>query len=146
MPTQNIFERSSGLSVMRSLRRRARGQSSAMGEVLLCRLDDIPDPGCRMFDFGAGGWPAEGFVVRRGDSVYGYVNVCPHAGHALNWKPDAFLTRDGNLIMCSAHGAVFEIETGLCVAGPCPGQSLRRLTVRVADGRVWVRPVGDALP
>lgn len=117
-----------------------------MGEVLLCRLDDIPDPGCRMFDFGAGGWPAEGFVVRRGDSVYGYVNVCPHAGHALNWKPDAFLSRDGNLIMCSAHGAVFEIETGLCVAGPCPGQSLRRLTVRVADGRVWVRPVGAARP
>lgn len=110
-----------------------------MAEAPLCRLEDIPDPGSRLFDFGEGGWPAEGFVVRRGNSVYAYVNVCPHAGHALNWRPDAFLTPDRSLILCSAHGALFDIETGMCVAGPCPGSSLRRLAVRVADGCVFVR-------
>lgn len=113
-----------------------------MTETLLCRLDDIPDPGSRLFDFGEGGWPAEGFVVRKGEEVHAYVNVCPHAGHALDWRPDGFLTRDRSMIMCSAHGAVFEIETGLCVAGPCPGRSLRRLQVRVEAGRVLVRSAG----
>ncbi len=116
-----------------------------MTETLLCRLDDIPNPGSRLCDFGEGGWPAEGFVVRKGEEVYAYVNVCPHAGHALDWRPDGFLTRDRSMIMCSAHGAVFEIETGLCVAGPCPGKSLRRVPVRVADGRVLVRPAGQTL-
>jgi nitrite reductase/ring-hydroxylating ferredoxin subunit len=70
--------------------------------------------------------------------VYAYVNVCPHAGRALNWKPGAFLTRQGNLIMCSAHGAIFEIETGICVAGPCPGARLRALAARVSGGLVDV--------
>ncbi|MGH8496485.1 MAG: Rieske (2Fe-2S) protein [Gammaproteobacteria bacterium] len=117
---------------------------SALAEIALCRLDEIRDPGTRLFDLGSGGWPAEGFVVRRGEEVFAYVNVCPHAGHALDWRPDGFLTNDRSMIMCSAHGAVFELETGLCVAGPCPGRSLRRLRVRVADGDVLVDPSGDA--
>lgn len=108
--------------------------------MLICRLDDLPDPGARLFDLGAGGWPAEGFVVRKGEEVFAYVNVCPHAGHALDWRPDGFLTKDRSMIMCSAHGAVFEVRSGLCVAGPCAGVSLRRLPVRVADGCLLLDP------
>src|SRR5678816_3770254 len=103
----------------------------------ICALDEIADPGARDFII-PHDWPLHAFVVRRGDRAYAYVNVCPHAGRALNWKPEAFLTRDGNLIMCSAHGAIFEIETGICVAGPCPGAHLRALPVRIAGGLVDV--------
>jgi nitrite reductase/ring-hydroxylating ferredoxin subunit len=40
--------------------------------------------------------------------------------------------------MCAAHGAIFEIETGICVAGPCPGARLRPLPVRLSSGLVDV--------
>lgn len=74
----------------------------------------------------------------RGDRVFAYVNTCPHAGHALDWKPDHFLTSDRAFIQCASHGALFEIESGLCVAGPCGGKRLRALPVRVEEQRVLV--------
>ncbi len=102
------------------------------------RLDEIDDPGCREFTIGEGDWPFRGFVVRQGDAVYAYQNYCMHVGHPLNFKPDSFLTKDKSLIICASHGALYEIDSGLCVAGPCPGKTLRALPVRVEDGEVIV--------
>jgi len=36
------------------------------------------------------------------------------------------------------HGALFDVETGTCVSGPCAGRSLRALPLRVADGWVFL--------
>ena len=105
----------------------------------LCTLDDLADPGARGFVSGTAQNPLPGFVVRKGAEVFAYVNICPHAGRPLNWKPDAFLTRDNSTIMCSAHGALFEITTGLCVAGPCLGRSLHTIDTRIDSGVVQVR-------
>jgi nitrite reductase/ring-hydroxylating ferredoxin subunit len=102
----------------------------------ICPLADLPDPGSRAFSIGSGDWPLRGFVVRQGDAVFAYVNRCPHAGHPLNWRPDDFLTMDRTLIMCRSHGALFEMSSGRCVAGPCTGQSLRALPVRIDQGNV----------
>ena len=106
------------------------------GSTPLCRLEDLSDPGSREFSWGEGEWPLEFFVVRKGDEVFGFVNRCPHQGHALNWQPDRFLTREGDLILCNSHGARFQIADGLCVGGPCPGARLRSITLRVDDGQV----------
>jgi len=104
--------------------------------VAICELDEIDDPGSRAFAIGEGDWPLRGFVVRMADEVFAYLNRCPHAGHPLNWRPDEFLTVDRTLIMCRSHGALFQIDSGLCIGGPCTGQSLRRLPVGVRDGVV----------
>lgn len=98
----------------------------------LFALSDIPDGAARGFEVGE----IDGFVVRQGEAVYAYRNLCPHAGNNLDWKPDAFLTRDKSRIMCSAHGALFEIQSGDCVAGPCVGFGLQPLDVRVEDSDV----------
>ena len=103
------------------------------------RLDEIDDPGCREFAIGDGDWPLRGFVVRQGDEVYAYQNICKHAGHPLNWKPHSFLTKDKSKIICSSHGAIFEIASGECTAGPCVGKFLNEIEVRVDDGNVIVR-------
>ncbi len=103
---------------------------------VLCRLADLDDPGARAFTVGAGVWPLRGFVVRRGNEAQAFVNHCPHQGHPLNLRPEAFLTPDGALILCSSHGAMFEISTGLCVAGPCAGQSLKRVPILIEAGFV----------
>lgn len=107
-------------------------------ELAVGRLDEITDPGCREFAIGEGDWPFCGFVVRSGDKVYAYQNVCAHVGHPLNWMPDGFLSKDKESIMCSSHGAQYEIETGLCFAGPCIGKSLRTVDVVVRDDLVYV--------
>jgi nitrite reductase/ring-hydroxylating ferredoxin subunit len=63
--------------------------------------------------------------------VFGYVNSCPHLGTPLNWAGDTFISEDSGLIICATHGALFEIEDGACVSGPCAGQSLEAAPVTV---------------
>jgi nitrite reductase/ring-hydroxylating ferredoxin subunit len=77
-----------------------------------------------------------GFVVRRGDAVHGYVDRCPHMGLPLAQQLDAYLTPDGGLIACSWHGAVFEVEGGRCVGGPCAGTALAPWPVAVREGMI----------
>lgn len=105
-------------------------------ERVVCRLEELADGACRGFTVGQGDWPLRGFLVRVNGEVHGYVNRCPHAGHPLNLVPDRFLTPDGTLILCSSHGALFEKQTGYCVAGPCAGRSLQSIPLRVEDG--WI--------
>jgi nitrite reductase/ring-hydroxylating ferredoxin subunit len=102
----------------------------------LCRLDEIPDGGSKGFVLGEGDWPLRGLLVRLGDTVRAYVNQCPHAGHRLNFHPDRFLTPDGRLILCLSHGAMFDKASGICVAGPCAGESLKTIPVVVTAGEV----------
>ncbi|TAL06378.1 MAG: Rieske (2Fe-2S) protein, partial [Porticoccaceae bacterium] len=42
--------------------------------------------------------------------------------------------RDGRHIHCQVHGALFDIATGRCVAGPCAGKHLEAVTFRILDG------------
>ena len=57
-------------------------------------------------------------------------------GLPLAQQLDAYLTTDGGLIACSWHSALFAVETGACVGGPCPGQRLTAWPVTVADGQL----------
>ena len=107
-------------------------------EIEVGALAAIDDPGCREFRIGEGDWPLRGFVVRRGDAVFAYENRCSHAGHPLNWAADRFLTPDSTAIICASHGALFAIDGGDCLGGPCNGKGLRRLTAEVRDGVVYV--------
>ncbi len=101
--------------------------------VVLARWDQLADGDSRGFSIAREGDDLEGFLVRRGDEVYAYVNSCPHTGAPLDWMPDQFLDQDGAFIQCAMHGALFEIESGLCVRGPCVSRILKRLPVK-ADG------------
>lgn len=102
----------------------------------ICDLSEIADLSSRSFVIGDGPWPLRGFVVRRDRDVFAYVNRCPHAGHPLNMRPDDFLTTDRALILCNSHGALFNIASGACVAGPCAGQALQPLPIRIEDNIV----------
>ena len=109
-----------------------------MKTVSVGRLDEIEDPGCREFSIGDGDWPFKGFVVRQGNDVYAYQNFCVHVGHPLNWRPDSFLTKNKDAIICASHGAMYTIETGECAGGPCKGRELRKVHVEVRNGEIFV--------
>lgn len=77
-------------------------------------------------------------LLRDGDSVRAWLNICPHAGRRLDWAPGQFLKSKDGLLVCAAHGASFELGKGECVAGPCRGEALRAVPVEVRDGAVWL--------
>jgi nitrite reductase/ring-hydroxylating ferredoxin subunit len=114
-------------------------------ERVVCRIAELADPGTRAFTIGSGDWPLRGFVVRKGEHVFAYLNRCPHAGHPLNWQPNDFLTPDQALLMCRSHGALFDITTGLCVAGPCTGANLRSIAVRIEHDYIMLVDDPDVL-
>lgn len=73
------------------------------------------------------------FAVKKNNQIYVYENSCPHLGIQLEWQADQFLDSEGSLIQCSTHGALFKIEDGECVSGPCLGQSLIALHYTIND-------------
>jgi nitrite reductase/ring-hydroxylating ferredoxin subunit len=102
----------------------------------LCRLDEIASPGSKGFSLGSGADAREIFVVRNERGVFAYENVCPHTWGPLDWVPDQFLSHDKARILCATHGAVFRIEDGHCLYGPCMGKSLATVAIEVVDGSV----------
>ena len=107
-------------------------------ERVICRFDDVTDPGASGFTIGTGDWPLRGFIVRVREEVRGYINYCPHAGHPLDLTPHRFLTHDGALILCGSHGALFDKLSGYCLAGPCVGRSLRPIALKLEAGFVML--------
>jgi nitrite reductase/ring-hydroxylating ferredoxin subunit len=77
-------------------------------------------------------------LLRDGDQVRVWLNICPHAGRRLDWAPGRFLRSKTGELVCAVHGATFETQGGRCVAGPCVGASLRAVAVEVRDGAVWL--------
>lgn len=102
--------------------------------IRLCALDELANHAGRGFALN----DQAIFVVRQNHKVFAYHNRCPHLNIPLDWQPDRFLDADGELIQCSTHGALFTIEDGLCVYGPCSGQSLQPLPVEIREGEVWI--------
>ena len=103
----------------------------------LCALDELADPASKGFEMDTGDEVVSLFVVRRDNEVRGYNNSCPHTGAPLEWVPDQFLDADGSFIECATHGALFTIEEGKCVSGPCAGDRLQPARLAVEDGVVY---------
>lgn len=102
----------------------------------LCRIEDIPDGGVLGLD------PADPngdplLLARHGEAVHAWLNICPHAGRRMDYAPNVFLFKDGKLT-CAVHGATFALaQNGLCVQGPCRGDSLSGVALRVEGGAVY---------
>ncbi len=104
--------------------------------IALGSLDLIADGEARNFVIQMRAGRFHGFVVRKGDRVFGYPDRCPHMGLPLAQKLDDYLSSGGELILCSWHGALFDIESGRCVGGPCVGAGFPVWPVTVTDGNI----------
>ncbi len=106
--------------------------------VRLCHAGELPEGSSRGFDPTGTGRDTL-FVVRR-DGLHAYRNACPHwANTSMAWRKDAFLNADASRIVCAAHGAQFDIASGVCLIGPCVGQSLTRVPlIESEDGSLYI--------
>jgi nitrite reductase/ring-hydroxylating ferredoxin subunit len=103
----------------------------------LCAIDEIPDGGAHAAEALIDGVPEALLLLRRGERIEAFHNICPHAGRRLDWAPGRFLI-DSGLIVCAAHGASFSVPDGQCVAGPCRGQTLLPVPIALRDGDVFL--------
>jgi 8-oxo-dGTP diphosphatase len=74
-----------------------------------------------------------GILVDAGDAVRAWENVCPHVPIRLDRPGEEALLENGTIV-CQQHGAAFDAGTGICTAGPCSGDFLRRLPLVAARG------------
>jgi len=100
----------------------------------LCALDEIPEGASKGFTFAQ----QKVFVLKKQGKIFVYRNACPHLGIPLEWVEDQFLDSSASMIQCANHGALFVIETGKCVSGPCSGQKLQALKYQIIDGDIYL--------
>lgn len=84
------------------------------------------------------------FAVRFRDELFIYENSCPHRSIPLEWQPDQFLDYEKTFIQCATHGALFKIDSGECVAGPCVGDTLQQIPFRIEGDQVFIEEVEPA--
>lgn len=103
-----------------------------MTKLLLGKLEDIAENKAKGFDPNETGSNTF-FVVRKKNELFAYTDICPHYNNTtLPWKRHQYLDGAAKYIVCAAHGALFEIDNGNCVQGPCLGQKLNKLPIEIS--------------
>ena len=109
---------------------------------VICAMDSIERGDARAFSLSRideeGETKPFSIVILRTerDAYFGYVNACPHNGIWLNVGDGKFFSEDRVFLECGRHHAKFDVETGVCVDGPCEGQCLDPLAIAIIDGDV----------
>lgn len=102
----------------------------------ICMMEDVPEREARSFETSDGD---NIFVTQLDGAFYAYQNLCPHLQVELEYLENQFLDREQEYIECSTHGALFLVETGECISGPCQGQSLEKVDITVhSDGGIYL--------
>ena len=105
---------------------------------VLCSLDDIPSGSARGYIVDTQSHQCRVIALKNDFGIFLYENRCPHVGTPLDWVPNQFLDESQKLIQCSTHGALFRIEDGYCISGPCAGQNLRKIQYEIRENQVFI--------
>ena len=104
----------------------------------ICDLNGLKELSCKEFALKSVTLEKDAFLIYFKKHCYAYENSCPHTGVNLNWQKEQFFSFDGLFLQCSLHGALFEPASGVCVYGPCLGESLKSIHIVNEDGIVYV--------
>jgi naringenin degradation protein FdeD len=123
---------------------RLMAEESRAGGRVIATVDELKPGAVKKFWLICQRYRLDGLLINDQGRFYAYVNRCRHMATPLDFVREEFLSDDGRYLRCYTHGALYEFATGLCVEGPCKGESLYRLPVRVDHGDVLVGcPDGD---
>ncbi len=79
----------------------------------------------------------EAILLRDEEGVVSWLNYCQHFTHIKLDKGSGAELRNGEVI-CTNHGAYFEVDSGRCTYGPCEGAYLTEVAVAVEDEAVYL--------
>jgi nitrite reductase/ring-hydroxylating ferredoxin subunit len=113
--------------------------SAADALVPVARADELAAGRTKKFFLQCAGREVEAFVLNHGGEFFAYVNKCCHIPMTMDWVENQFLTEDRRYIQCATHGALYEPDSGECVAGPPIGQCLTAVPIVVRDGVILAR-------
>ena len=100
----------------------------AVGRVLPCALPP-----------GSDRRPREALLLLGSDGEpRAYLNRCRHLPIPIDSGSRQFLTKDGKHLLCGTHGALYQLDDGMCVAGPCLHLTLERLPIEIDQGELFV--------
>jgi len=102
----------------------------------LCDVNDIAEEAAKGFKVAE---DQQIIVVKKDGLISVFENSCQQLGIPLEMMPDQFLDIERNFIQCSTHGALFEIDNGFCVAGPCAGASLKQYDVELKNNEIHIK-------
>jgi nitrite reductase/ring-hydroxylating ferredoxin subunit len=110
----------------------------AVVKIQVATLEDLAEGAATDAAVVLGDGPRNLILTRRGGVIAVFLNSCPHTGVRLDLIPGQFLDVDGTHLQCTTHGALFEPDTGRCVAGPCAGRHLVRIVSEIREGAVYI--------
>lgn len=104
---------------------------------MICNIDDIKDNGASVYKLNNSNIDYEIIIVRKNFKIHGFKNLCPHANLPLNLNSLEVLSRDKKHLICKNHAALFDIDSGVCVSGPCIGKGLELVNLKIKDEKIF---------
>ena len=65
-----------------------------------------------------------------------YANLCRHRALPLDLGAPSAMSDDGRYLLCHQHGALYRLDDGRCVSGPCAGDALAEVAITASGGEV----------
>jgi len=110
-----------------------------MGNQIFIQKDSFTkDPSTVKFIFLEDGKNQSGFIVLYNSKYYAYRNKCQHFSVELDWDNNEFFEEEEKFIVCATHGAIYEPSTGKCLMGPCAGEKLEVLNLKILEDKLIV--------
>jgi len=79
----------------------------------------------------------DGVLVGRVDGAWrAYANVCRHRALPLDLGARSAMSDDGRYLLCHQHGALYRLDDGRCVSGPCAGEALAAVPIEANAGEL----------
>lgn len=112
--------------------------NSKKKKYLVCEVDILKATGCYGWESVINDLLVQCFIIYHQNKILSYLNRCPHTGVNLEWMPHQFLDRNNEFIQCATHGALFKIESGLCIHGPCVGDKLEEVENAIIESKIYL--------
>ena len=67
-----------------------------------------------------------------------YLNECRHLPIPIDMGSKRYLTQNKQHLLCGTHGALYRLDDGVCVTGPCLSLALESIPLIEEDGVLYV--------
>jgi len=107
---------------------------------MICKLanvEDIKDDVWHEFSLQVNKSLLSIMLLKQKEQYFAFKNCCPHQGRRMDYASGKFLISESGTIICPAHGAEFQANDGLCIGGPCLGQSLEKINIKTNDESIF---------